>query len=87
MTINQLLKLDSNERKNFIKKCIVSSMPPQDVEVLAVLVLGRLGNFQELTSLDVLVPVPDLILKVLVLGRCGEDRPVLRTPGIEHTVC
>ena len=80
MTINQLLKLDSNERKNFIKKCIVSSMPPQDVEVLAVLVLGRPGNFQKLTSSDVLVPVPDLILEVLVLRRWGRGRSCAADP-------
>ena len=36
----------------------MSARPPQDVDVLAVRVLGRPGNFRKLTSSDVLVPGP-----------------------------
>ena len=39
--------------------------PSPDVDVLAVLVLGRPGNFRKLTSSDVLVPVVVFILAVL----------------------
>ena len=45
------------------------SRPPQDVDVLAVLVLGRPNFFFNLTSSDVLVPVRNLVRDVLVLGR------------------
>ena len=40
--------------------------PPHDVDDL---VLGRPGNFRKLTSSDIFVPVPNVILDVLVLGR------------------
>ena len=49
--------------------------PPQDVDVLAVLVLGRPGNFRKLTSSDVLVPVPVLVLAVLVQKILKNPRP------------
>ena len=51
---------------------LIDNMPPQDVDILAVLVLGRPGNFRKLTSSYVLVqtvrPRPDRPRpKILVL--------------------
>ena len=50
-------------RKNHM---IIQHRPLQDVDVLAVLVLGRPGNFRKLTSSNVLVPV-----LVLAVPSCG----------------
>ena len=54
---------------------VVRIRPPQDVDVLAVLVLGRPGNFRKLTSSDVLVSVSVLVLAVLVQKILKNLRP------------
>ena len=53
--------------------------PPQDVDVLAVLVLGRPIKKFNMSSSDVLVPVLVLLPDVPQDGG-DEDRPVLRSP-------
>ena len=60
-------------------------IPRQDVDVLAVLVLGHSTIFRKLTSSDVRVSVIFLVQILLVLGSPPERRdkggPVQRSPG------
>ena len=71
----RLFDRPSKESRKCISQFTISGRPPQDVDVLAVLVLGRPNFFRKSTSSDVPVLVPVLVPDVLVQKNIKSCRP------------